>query len=303
VAIVLAALLLGACGGGGDSSTTFAADTTGRPAAATSPAIHVPSGPPPRHLVIKDTVKGRGAAVPPIARPAEVKIRALYKTAEYKTGTVLDDRWSNPFDFEFEPGAVVPAWEKGIVGMKVGGRRELIAPSGLAYGDGARIFLVQLVSVKKIPHPNPSDNGRGSSEAASASRPQGSTGSRQAKAPPHRLTIARRSGPPPRHIKVIDLRKGTGATVTKGDSVRVRYFSVEYPEVLKRARSGVFGPNEYGLDETVKGWTVGLPGMKVGGRRELVLPPPLVFPRWRPSWGYMPYVRIYVIDLLGVKPD
>lgn len=117
-----------------------------------------------------------------------------------------------------------------------------------------------------------------------------------------KLTIEKQSGPPPRHLKIIDLRKGTGAAVTKRDAVTVRYYAVNYPEALKRSRSGLFGPQRFGLDETVKGWTVGLPGMKVGGRRELIVPPKLHYPRWRPSWGYAPYVTIYLIDLVGVEP-
>src|SRR5262245_42785063 len=80
-----------------------------------------------------------------------------------------------------------------------------------------------------------------------------------AKLPP--LTIAKQSGPPPKHIKVIDLRKGTGATVTKQDAVYVRYFNVSYPEAQEKSQTGLYGPHRYGLDETVKGWTVGLPGM------------------------------------------
>jgi peptidylprolyl isomerase len=242
-------------------------------------------------VVIKDIVKGEGAAVPPISRPAKVEINSYYKVAEYKTGKVLEDRWAGfPFKFKFEPGAVVPAWEKGIVGMKVGGRRELIVPSNMAYGSGARVFLVQILSVKKIP--KGSDSGKTQKPAESG----------QAGAHPNELTIYKRSGPPPRHIKVIDLRKGTGATVAKKDSVEVRYFEVSYPEALGGTRSGAYGPSTYGLDEAVKGWSAGLPGMKVGGRRELILPPKLVYPRWRPSWGYAPYVRIYVVEMLGVKP-
>jgi peptidylprolyl isomerase len=120
-----------------------------------------------------------------------------------------------------------------------------------------------------------------------------------AKLPP--LTIARQSGPPPRHMEVVDLRKGSGAVVTKRTPVEVHWFQVNYPEVQKRSRSGLYGPQTFPLDNVVKGWAVGLPGMRVGGRRELILPPKLVYPRWEPSWGYAPYVRIYVVDLLGVK--
>ena len=116
-----------------------------------------------------------------------------------------------------------------------------------------------------------------------------------------RLRIAKQSGPPPRQLRVIDLRKGSGAVVTDKDAVLVRYFEAGYSEALKQSKTGLFGPHKFGLNEVVRGWRVGLPGMKVGGRRELIVPPRLVFPNWKPSWGYAPYTNIYVIDLIGLE--
>jgi len=46
----------------------------------------------------------------------------------------------------------------------------------------------------------------------------------------------------------------------------------------------------------------GFTGMKVGGRRVLIVPPKLDYPRWKPSWGYAGYVTVYVIDLVGMEP-
>jgi len=166
--------------------------------------------------------------------------------------------------------------------MKAGGRRELIVPADMSFHEIPLIYVIELLRVEKI-------DGEGKDGGA-------------ARALTGKLTIPKQSGPPPRHIEVIDLRKGTGAVVRPSDAVRVRFFQVLYPEVQKRSRTGVFGPDRYGLDETVKGWKVGLPGMRVGGRRELILPPKLKFPGWEPSWGYTPYVSIYVVDLLGVEP-
>ncbi len=116
-----------------------------------------------------------------------------------------------------------------------------------------------------------------------------------------KLTIAKQSGPPPKHLEAIDLRKGWGTALTKNDAAYVRYYVVSYPEALKHSRTGRYGPRSFGLNEAVQGWEEGLPGMKVGGRRELILPPRYVYPRWKPSWGYKPYVDIYLIDLLAVE--
>jgi peptidylprolyl isomerase len=123
-----------------------------------------------------------------------------------------------------------------------------------------------------------------------------------AKLPP--LTIAKQSGPPPRHLQIVDLRKGTGATVTKHDAVTIRYFDAPYPEVLKESKTGVYGPSSFALVQSVtKGLIMGIPGMKVGGRRELIMTPRLVYPRWQPNWGYTPFVDVYVIDLLAIRPS
>jgi peptidylprolyl isomerase len=116
-----------------------------------------------------------------------------------------------------------------------------------------------------------------------------------------KLTIAKQSGPPPKHLEVIDQRKGWGTALTKNDAAYVRYYVVGYPEALERSRTGRYGPRSFGMNEVVKGWEVALPGMKVGGRRELILPPKYVYPRWKPSWGYTPFVDIYLIDLLAVE--
>jgi peptidylprolyl isomerase len=71
---------------------------------------------------------------------------ARYIALEYKTGKVFDDHWSETFDWGFGPGQVVRAWVKGLKGMRVGGVRELIAPSRLAYKQGAAIWVVELLS-------------------------------------------------------------------------------------------------------------------------------------------------------------
>lgn len=258
-------------------------------------------------MVIKEIVKGKGAvSVPSISRKPKAEISTMYKVADYKTGRILEDRWAigNPFVFKFAPGEVVPAWEKGIVGMRVGGRRELVVPSRMAYGSGARVFVVEVLAIKKIDYHGASGSARQAREASQRSqRQQESNAPKQAGTNSHQLTIPKQSGPPPRHIEIIDLRKGTGPKVLKEGSVNVRWLEGTYTEARKKSLRGVYGPQTFGLDNVVKGWDVGLPGMRVGGRRELILPPKLVYPRWRPSWGYTPYVNIYVVELLGVKPS
>ena len=289
VSAMLGALLIAACGGSGDSSET--GTTVTRAASASSPAADVPPGPPPTRLVVKNLKQGKGVALPPVDQKPRMTMTVLYRAVDYKTGRVYERHEDprHPAKIEYSP-ALSTGLERGLAGMRVGGRRELIVPGSMMEERPASIYVVHLLRLKK--------NG---TKVYARELKQGVLMSKAeiAELPP--LTIARQEGPPPKHIEVTDLRKGAGAKVTKQDTVYVRYYEVEYPAAQERSRTGRFGPENFGLDETVKGWTVGLPGMRVGGRRELALPPKLVYPRWKPSWGYAPYVRIYQIDLLGVK--
>lgn len=127
-----------------------------------------------------------------------------------------------------------------------------------------------------------------------------------AKLPP--LTLPRPSGPPPHKLEVIDLRKGSGPGVPKHDwvtnreEVYIRLLEASYTGAEKGQMFGRIPISRVLLEGRSKGLTHGLTGMKVGGRRELIVPPKLAYPRWQPSWGYAPYVSIYVVDLVGMEP-
>lgn len=104
-------------------------------------------------LGIQDVNVGRG-----VEASAGKSVTVNY-TGMLEDGTVFDSSESHgqPFTFNLGAGQVIPGWEEGIVGMKVGGKRRLIIPPALAYGSqGTRsippnstlIFDVQLVAVK-----------------------------------------------------------------------------------------------------------------------------------------------------------
>ena len=127
-----------------------------------------------------------------------------------------------------------------------------------------------------------------------------------AKLPP--LTIPALNGPPSHHLQVVDLRKGSGPGiprhdwVTNREEVYIDYVEAPYPEARAGRLNGPFRSGRLLLENSIKGLAMGLTGMKVGGRREMIVPPRLVYPRWRPSWGFTPYVTVYVVDLLGMEP-
>jgi len=124
-----------------------------------------------------------------------------------------------------------------------------------------------------------------------------------AKLPP--LKIPRASGSPPHRLQVVDLREGSGPVVTKTGAVSIRFIEDTYPEALAGVQGGLSGGvvhwHDWSLEQASRGIAMGLPGMRVGGRRELIVPPKVAYPRWQPSWGYAPYVSVYVVDLFGSK--
>jgi peptidylprolyl isomerase len=95
------------------------------------PTITKGKGPAPKKLVVKDLVKGTGAVLR-VGETATVN----YVGAVYSTAKVFDASWKRgaPSEFSLTAGDLIPGWVEGLPGMRVGGRRELIIPSALAYG-------------------------------------------------------------------------------------------------------------------------------------------------------------------------
>jgi peptidylprolyl isomerase len=140
------------------SSTTASIPKSGP--LSTEPKITVPSAPAPTTLVTKDIITGTGA----VAKDDE-ELTVDYVGALYKNGNVFDASWTAggpkgvPFQFELGVGDVIKGWDDGIVGMRVGGRRELIIPASLAYKNVAQskipanstlIFVIDLLAVSPV---------------------------------------------------------------------------------------------------------------------------------------------------------
>jgi peptidylprolyl isomerase len=93
--------------------------------------VTVPKGAPPKKLEVKDLEEGTGAEA-----KAGDEVTVQYVGVDYKNGKEFDASWDRgePFTFQLGAGMVIPGWDQGVEGMKVGGRRELIIPPDLAYG-------------------------------------------------------------------------------------------------------------------------------------------------------------------------
>lgn len=103
----------------------------------TQPEFDAPMGPAPTELTIRDLIVGDGAEAQPGAT-----VTVHYAGVEYDSGEEFDSSWGRGETVQFPLTALIRGWQEGIPGMKVGGRRELIVPPHLAYGEvGSGHFL------------------------------------------------------------------------------------------------------------------------------------------------------------------
>ncbi|MFN8022482.1 MAG: FKBP-type peptidyl-prolyl cis-trans isomerase [Acidimicrobiales bacterium] len=121
----------------------------------TKPTITIPEGEPPAALQIEDEIVGDGDE-------ATIGKRVIvhYAGVAWSTGREFDASWNRGSTFDFRLGAreVIEGWDKGVAGMKVGGRRRLTIPPEMGYGSrGAGgvikggetlVFVVDLVAVR-----------------------------------------------------------------------------------------------------------------------------------------------------------
>lgn len=104
-------------------------------------------------------------------------------------------------------------------------------------------------------------------------------------------------------LQKIDLQEGTGDTVKPGDTVTAHYTGAVAKDgvIFQSSHDGPNQPVPFGLDQVIKGWTEGVPGMKVGGKRRLVIPYAQAYgDEGRPSGG-IPAKADLVFDIELVK--
>jgi peptidylprolyl isomerase len=168
LACLLLALFAASCGDDEQEASTPQETATATPepagsidAAAISkdltekPQVAKPAGTPPAELQKTDIVKGKGKA----AKEGDT-VSVQYVGNSWSTGTQFDaswDRGAEPFKFPLGAGQVIPGWDQGVAGMKVGGRRLLVIPPDLAYGAQSpspdiapNETLIFVVDLKKV---------------------------------------------------------------------------------------------------------------------------------------------------------
>lgn len=147
LAVIVAVVLIA---GGSDDSASEGdlTDTTVRP------VVTVSEDPAPTELVVNDIVEGEG----PAAKDGD-QVSVQYVGALYDTAAEFDASWDRgePFELTLGGGTVIQGWDEGLVGMKAGGRRELIIPPDLGYGpqgsppsipaNATLVFIVDMISI------------------------------------------------------------------------------------------------------------------------------------------------------------
>lgn len=161
---LLAGVALGigaaACGNGSAAPSHTSAESHWPPSPrgtwGNKPTVVVPSVAPPKRLVEENLITGTGA----VARTGDT-VAVQYVGVSYSSKQQFDASWDRgqPLSFVLGVHQVIPGWDEGVAGMRVGGRRELIIPPALAYGaspppgsgiavNDALIFVVDLLQVQ-----------------------------------------------------------------------------------------------------------------------------------------------------------
>lgn len=153
---VVVAVLASACGASAPDATAPATDGPGADVSQppdVSTLLDPERGDPPSELVVEDVVEGEGA-------PAGAGDRLVvhYVGLRWSDGGRFDASWERgtPFTLALGAGMVIPGWDQGLEGMRVGGRRVLTIPPDLAYGERGSgevigpgetlVFVVDLVA-------------------------------------------------------------------------------------------------------------------------------------------------------------
>ncbi|MCB0193714.1 MAG: FKBP-type peptidyl-prolyl cis-trans isomerase [Anaerolineae bacterium] len=191
--------------------------------------------------------------------PGEGSLVEVHYTGTLEDGTVFDsshDR-GRPIEFPLGKGQVIPGWDEGIALMKEGSKARLIIPPDLAYGEqgaggvippnATLIFDVELVSVAPAPPPPP----EAPMEVPEADYTTTDSG-----------------------LKYYVIEEGTGASPESGQMAVVHYTGwledgTMFDSSLSRGRTFSF---PVGVGQVIPGWDEGVASMKVGGKRQLVIP-------------------------------
>jgi peptidylprolyl isomerase len=194
------------------------------------------------------------------ATPVRGSKVTVHYTGWLTDGTQFDSSVGRgkPFDFRLETGSVIQGWHQGVAGMKVGGHRQLVIPSDLAYGDKNKgkippnstlIFEIQLLDVGDV------------------------------RVPPEAMPTNENWTNGEDGLQYVDLTAGSGKEIVSGSVVKAEVTmwldNGEYVFSTYQGEQPI--PFIRGSNRIIPGWDLGSHGMKMGGSRLLRIPPQLAF--------------------------
>lgn len=255
------------------------ATTQAQSSASASVPAETPAAKPPTPPILEkiDTVPGTGKEAQP-GKTVQVHYTGWLRDpqAEQQHGKAFDSSVGRgPFNFNLGEGRVIKGWEQGVTGMKVGGKRTLVIPSHLAYGprgagkgvippDADLIFDIELLDVIDLPD-----------------------------------------------VEKIDQKIGKGDICSPGKTVLVHYTGWLRDTKAKNQKGKEFDssrkrePFQFTLNagQVIRGWELGVAGMKVGGKRTLIIPAALAYGARDIGDGLIPANSdlIFEVQLLKIK--
>ncbi|WP_328595590.1 FKBP-type peptidyl-prolyl cis-trans isomerase [Rugamonas rivuli] len=188
-------------------------------------------------------------------------------------------------------GTVITGWDQTIVGMKVGAKRTAILPANMAYGTVARSApTTNPFGYKDIPANSALVYDIELVDVVKASVPPVSV-------------------PPPTTLQITDTVIGTGATVAAGQTITANYTLYLYDGTRADFRGTAVEttigktPLDFPLTNpgVILGWVQGIPGMKIGGKRSLIVPPDLGYKSTATASIPANSTLIFDIELVGIK--
>lgn len=225
------------------------------------PSVVVPD-PVPGELQVEDLVEGTGAEVVP---DGTVEVHYVMMSTE---GVEVDSSWATGSPYPVPLQQIGGEFAEAMEGMKEGGRRQLVISAeelfNGRYPDGVEaddmiVMVVDLVSVSEEAGPS-DEEPKADDEALGAAEERGEP----------KVTVPESL---PSELVVTDDVEGTGDIVCAGDKVLAHYVGVDASSGEVFDSSWERGePASFALDQVIDGWSEGLVGMRVGGRRTLVIP-------------------------------
>ncbi|HEY3364881.1 MAG TPA: FKBP-type peptidyl-prolyl cis-trans isomerase [Symbiobacteriaceae bacterium] len=201
-------------------------------------------------------------------QPQKGQFVQVHYTGWLTNGTQFDSSYDHgePFEFKLGAGQVIEGWDEGLATMKVGGKRKLYLPPHLAYGSG------------------------GAGDAI----------------PPDADLVfeVHLVGIRSTELLIEEIEAGTGLEAKNGDMVQVHYAGrlangTQFDSSYDRGEPIEF---QLGAGMVITGWDLGIVGLKVGGKRKLIIPPELGYGK-RGYPGVIPPNAMLVFDvhLVGIR--